>query len=187
MSRATVFRWHKKFQGRREEVRDEERCGRERDIRTLDLVDKIRKFLDEDRRVSLLTVAAQLGVGEATVHRVVHCKRPELFKSGQWHLHQHNTPTHKSIMVMSYLTEMGIKTDPYPPYSPDHAGPCDFWMFTRLKEKFRGRCLEDVEEMEAVTEALHTFTLEDYQRAFKKWLEHYNKCIELRRSYFEGD
>ena len=33
---------------------------------------------------------------------------------------------------------------------------------------------------EAVAEALDTFTLEDYQRVFKKWLEHYNKCIELR-------
>ena len=72
MSRATVFRWHKKFQDGRDEVRDEERCGRERDVRTPDLVEKIRKFLDEDRRVSLLTVAAQFGVGEATVYRVVH-------------------------------------------------------------------------------------------------------------------
>ena len=67
MSRATVFRWHKKFQEGRVEMRDEERSGRERDDRTPDLVDKIRKFLDEDHRVSLLTVAAQFGVGEATV------------------------------------------------------------------------------------------------------------------------
>ena len=95
-------------------------------------------------------------------------KRPELFKSGQWHLHQDNAPTHKSIMVTNYLTEMGIKTVPHPPYSPDMS-PCDFWMFPRLKEKLRGRRFEDVEEMkEAVTEALDTFTLEDYQRAFKK-------------------
>ena len=114
-------------------------------------------------------------------------KRPELFKSGQWHLHQDNAPTHKSTMVTSYRTETGIKTVPHPPYSPDLA-PCDFWMFPRLKEKLRGRRFEDVEEMkEAVTEALDTFTLEDYQRAFKKWLERYNKCIELGGSYFEGD
>ena len=53
-------------------------------------------------------------------------------------------------------------------------------MFSRLKEKLRDRRFEDVEEMkEAVTEALDTFTLEDYQRAFQKWLERYNKCIEL--------
>ena len=36
-------------------------------------------------------------------------KRPELFKSGQWHLHQDNARTHKSIMVTNYLTEMGSK------------------------------------------------------------------------------
>lgn len=82
---------------------------------------------------------------------------------------------------------MVINTVPHPPYSLDLA-PCDFWMFPRLKEKLRGRNFEDVEEMkEAVTEALDTFTLEDCQRAFKKWLERYNKCIELGVFYFEGD
>ena len=61
-------------------------------------------------------------------------------------------------------------------------------MFPRLKEKLRGRCFEDVEEMEeAVTETLDTFNFEDYQLAFKKWLERYNKCIELGGFYFEGD
>ena len=45
MSRATVFRLHKKFQEGREEVRDEERCGRERDVRMPDLVDKIRFWM----------------------------------------------------------------------------------------------------------------------------------------------
>ena len=37
-------------------------------------------------------------------------KRPALFKSGQWHFHQDNTPVHNSILVTDYLTNMGIKT-----------------------------------------------------------------------------
>ena len=41
---------------------------------------------------------------------------------------------HNSILVTDYLTKMGIKTVPHPPYSPDLA-PCDFWLFTKLKEK----------------------------------------------------
>ena len=91
-------------------------------------------------------------------------KRPELSKSGQWHLHQDNAPTHKSIMVTSYLTQMGIKTVLHPSYSPDLA-PCDFWMFPRQKEKLRGRRFEDGEEMkEAVTEALDTLSLEETRR-----------------------
>ena len=59
-------------------------------------------------------------------------KRPALFKSGQWHFHQDNAPVHNSILVTDYLTKMGIKTVPQPPYSPDLA-PCDFWLFPKLR------------------------------------------------------
>ena len=34
-------------------------------------------------------------------------KRPELFKSGQWHFHQDNAPVHNFIVVTDYLTKMG--------------------------------------------------------------------------------
>ena len=61
-------------------------------------------------------------------------KRPALFKLGQWHFHQDNASVHNSIVVTDYLTKMGIKTVPHPPYSPDLA-PCDFWLFPKLKEK----------------------------------------------------
>ena len=60
-------------------------------------------------------------------------KRPALFKSGQWHFHQDNSPVYNSILVTDYLTKMGIKTVHHPPYSPDLA-PCDFWLFPKLKE-----------------------------------------------------
>ena len=46
-------------------------------------------------------------------------KRPALFKSGQLHFHQDNARVHYSILVTDYLTKMGIKTVPHPPYSPD--------------------------------------------------------------------
>ena len=57
-------------------------------------------------------------------------KRPALFKSGQWHFHQENAPVHNSILVIDYLTKMGIKTVPQPPYSPDLV-----FLFPKLKEK----------------------------------------------------
>ena len=74
-------------------------------------------------------------------------KRPALFKSGQWHFHQDNTPVHNSILVTNYLTNMGIKTVTQPRYSPDLT-PCDFWLFPKLRD-----CrYETIEEMkEAVT------------------------------------
>ena len=77
---------------------------------------------------------------------------PALFKSGQWHFQQDNTPDHNSILVTDYLTKMGIKT--HPPYSPD-LGPCDFWLFPKL----RGCHYETIEEMkEAVMKAIDTLT-----------------------------
>ena len=45
---------------------------------------------------------------------------------GKWHFQQDNAPIHNSIFVTDYLTKMGIKTVPYPPYSPDLT-PFDFW------------------------------------------------------------
>ena len=89
-------------------------------------------------------------------------KRPALFKSGQWHFHQDNTPVHNSILVTDYLTKMSIKTVPRPPYRRDLA-PCDFWLFPKLI----GCRYETIEEMkEAVKMAIETLTQEDFHGAF---------------------
>ena len=78
---------------------------------------------------------------------------------------------------------MGIKTVPYPPYTPDLA-PCDFWLFPKL----RGCRYETIEEMkEAVTKVIDMLTQEVFHRAFQKFLEWYNKCIVARGDYFKGD
>ena len=42
-------------------------------------------------------------------------------------------PVHISILLIDYLTKMGIKTVPRPPYSPDLA-PCDFCLFPKLTD-----------------------------------------------------
>ena len=148
MNRASVFEWHKRFEEARESVRDDERCGRSKEVRTPELIGQIKNFMDNDRR-----------------------------------FHQDNVPIHNSIFVTDYLTKLGIKTVPQPPYSPDLA-PCDFWLFTKLK------CCryEIIEEMkEAVTKLIDTFTQEDFHGTFQKLLERYNKCIAAGGDYFEGD
>ena len=110
-------------------------------------------------------------------------KRPALFKSGQWHFHQDNAPVYNSILETDYLTKMGIKTLPHPPYSPDVA-PCDFCIFPKL----RGCRYETIEEMsEAVMKVIDTLTQENFHGAFQKLLEWYNKCIAAGGDYFEGD
>ena len=51
-------------------------------------------------------------------------------------------PGHNTILVTDYLSKMGIKTVPQPPYSPDLVS-CDFWLFPKL----RGCRYETIEEM----------------------------------------
>ena len=78
---------------------------------------------------------------------------------------------------------MGIKTVPNPLYNPVLA-PCDFWLFPKL----RGCRYETIEEMkEAVTKVIDTLTQEDFDGAFQKLYERYNKCITAGGDYFEGD
>ena len=109
-------------------------------------------------------------------------RRPALFTSGQWYIHQDNAPVHNSILVTDLLTNMDIKTVPHPPYSPD-LGPCDFWLFPKL----RGCRYETIETKEAVTKVIDTVTQENFHWDFQKVFERYNKCIGAGGDYFEGD
>ena len=171
MNRASVFEWHKRFKEGRESVRDDERCGRSKEVNTPELI---------GQRVRVrVTTLRNLRKFRKRFRR----KRPALFKSGQWHFHQDNTPVHNSILVTDYLTKMGIKTVPQSPYSPDLAH-CDFWLFPKLT----GCRYETIEEMkEAVMKVIDTLTQEDFDGAFQKLLERYNKCIVAGGEYFEGN
>ena len=78
---------------------------------------------------------------------------------------------------------MGITTVPHRPYNPDLA-PCDFWLFLKL----RGCRYETIEGInEAVTKVIDTLTQQDFNGAFQKLLEWYNKYIAAGGDYFEGD
>ena len=78
---------------------------------------------------------------------------------------------------------MGIKTVPHPPNSPDLA-LCNFCLFPKL----RGCRYETIEEMkEAVMKIIDMLTQEDFDGAFQKLLERYNKCIAGGGDYFDGD
>ena len=38
MNRASVFEWHKRFKESRESVRDDKKCGRSKEVNTLELI-----------------------------------------------------------------------------------------------------------------------------------------------------
>ena len=71
MNRASVFEWHKRFKEGRESVRDYERCGRSKKVRTPELIGQIKNFMDKDRHVSIETISAQFDVNVGTVHTII--------------------------------------------------------------------------------------------------------------------
>ena len=71
MNRASVFEWHKKFKEGRESVRDDERCGRSKEVRTPELMGQIKHFKDKDCRMSIVKINAQFDVSVGTVHTII--------------------------------------------------------------------------------------------------------------------
>ena len=170
MNRASVFEWHKRFKEGRESVRDDDRCGRSKEVNTPELIGQRVRV-----RVTMLRFLREF-------RKRLSRKRLALFKSGQWHFHQDNAPVHNSILVTDYLSKMGIKTVRHLPYSPDLA-LCDFWLFPKLI----GCRYKTIEEMkEAVTKVIDTLTQEDFYGTFQKLLKWY-KCIAAGGDYFKGD
>ena len=54
----------------RESVRDDERCGRSKEVNTPELIGQIKNFMDKDRRVSIEIISAQFDVSVGTVHTI---------------------------------------------------------------------------------------------------------------------
>ena len=118
MNRSSVFQWHKRFKEGRESLRDDERCGRSREVRTSEMIGQINDFMNRDRRVSIETHYIEvLREFRKTFRR----KRPELFESGQWHFYQDNAPVHKSILVTRLFDPDGHQDGSPSSLQP---GPC---------------------------------------------------------------
>ena len=67
MNRASVFEWHKRLKEGKESVRDDERCGRSKEVNTPELIGQRVRV-----RVTMLREFRKRFLG----------KRPALFKSG---------------------------------------------------------------------------------------------------------
>ena len=112
MNQASVFEWHEGFKEGRESVRDDERCGRSKEV-------SIPELIDQRVRVRLLCWGFK-GVQEEIPSEEAGTLQIEsvAFPPGQCTIHN-------SILVTDYLTKMDIKTVAHPPYSPDPS-PYDF-------------------------------------------------------------
>ena len=113
MNRTSVFQWHKRFKEDRESVRDNERCGRSKEVRTPELIGRIKNFMGKDRRVSLEIISAQFDVSVGTVHTIIReelkmrkiCTKfvPTVLREDQKERHCHDSRSSWSIQIPQFL------------------------------------------------------------------------------------
>ena len=71
MNWASVFEWHKRFKEGREFMRDDERCGRIKEVRTPELIGQIKNFMNKDRHVSIETISVKFYISVGIVHTII--------------------------------------------------------------------------------------------------------------------
>lgn len=134
-----------------------------------------------------------------TVNKVFYCevlrrlrekmrkKRQNLWRAGDWILHDDNAPCHRALVVREFLAQHKMSTLPHPPYSPDLA-PADFFLFPKMKLKLKGRHFDTVEDIQRESrKILNSIPESDFEKAFQKWQKRWDKCIAAEGNYFEGD
>ena len=169
MNRVSVFEWHKRFKEGRESVRDDEMCGRSKEVNTPELAKALGLGL---LCWGFKEVQGEIPSEEASTLQI----GSVAFPPGQY--------TSPQIHPCHRLFDQDRHQDSFsPPYSPDLA-PCDFWLFPKL----RGYRYEIIEEMKAaVTKVIDTHTQEDFHGALQKLLGRYNKCIAVGGDNVEGN
>ena len=164
------FEWHKRFMEGKESVRDDERCGRSKEVRTPELIDQrvrvgllcwgfkgVQEEIPMEEASPLQIGSVAFPVGQCTSPQLHPCHR--IFDQDGYH----------DSCTASLLFR-----------------PCSLWLL--LIFLLTGCRYETIEEMkEAVTQVIDTLTQEDFHGAFQKLLGRYNKWIAARGDYFEGD
>jgi len=113
-------------------------------------------------------------------------KRPELWRAGNWLLHDDNAPSHRALVTREFLAHNSIITLLHPRYSPDLA-PCDFFLFPKMKLKVKGRRFDTVEEIQRESQnVLGTLREQDFQHAFQQWQRRWGRSVAVQGDYFEG-
>src|SRR5215475_1605402 len=141
------------------------------------------KFLPQGRTVNkeyYLEVMQRL-------HEAVKKKRPDAWRENRWMLQHDNAPAHSSFVVRDFLAKHATTVLPQPPYSPDLA-PADFFLFPKLKSTLKGRRFESIEAIKTNSLAhLRSIPKTAFRKCFRTLKKRWQRCIQSRGEYFEGD
>ncbi|GBM79959.1 Putative uncharacterized protein FLJ37770 [Araneus ventricosus] len=72
VSKKCVFEWFKRFRDEMEDVKDEPRSGRPPTSTTSDNIERVRRMIADDRRLSLRMIAEELQISLDSVSNIIH-------------------------------------------------------------------------------------------------------------------
>ncbi|GBM62462.1 hypothetical protein AVEN_268752-1 [Araneus ventricosus] len=72
VSKMCVLEWFKRFRDGKEDVKDEPRSGRPPTSTTPDNIERVRRILADDRRLSLRMIAGELKISLDSVSNIIH-------------------------------------------------------------------------------------------------------------------
>ncbi|GBN17328.1 Putative uncharacterized protein FLJ37770 [Araneus ventricosus] len=72
VSKRCVFEWFKRFRDGKENVKDDPRSGRPPTSTTPDNIERVRRMLADDRRLSLRMMAEELKISLDSVSNIIH-------------------------------------------------------------------------------------------------------------------
>jgi len=89
--------------------------------------------------------------------------------------------------LREFLATKQISVSEHSAYSPDLA-PSDFFLFPKIKAKFKGRHFDDIEDIRSsTTAALKAIPQNQFQSCFEGWIRHWHRYIASQGEYFERD
>ncbi|UYV66357.1 hypothetical protein LAZ67_4001441 [Cordylochernes scorpioides] len=109
------------------------------------------------------------------LREAVRLKRTERWQNNDWILHVDNARPHTAHVVLQFLAKHSTIQIPYPPYSPDLA-PNDFFLYSKLKMKLKGRKFDNVDMIQAESKAtLRNLSKSDFISCFDNWKKRWNR------------
>ncbi|VEN56165.1 unnamed protein product [Callosobruchus maculatus] len=147
LDQSNVYRWYKMFSEGREDVNDEERAGRPSTSTTDENIDKVKKIVLANRRITVTEIAVDLSISIGSCHSILTNDLGMSRVAAKFH---ENAPAHTSLLVREYLAKNSTVMVPQQPYSPDLV-PCDFFLFPKLKRPMKVRRYATIEEIKTAS------------------------------------
>ncbi|XP_014783185.1 histone-lysine N-methyltransferase SETMAR-like [Octopus bimaculoides] len=100
-------------------------------------------------------------------------------------LHHDDTRINTAAATLDLLAENHVQIISHPDSSPD-LSPCDYFLFSKVKEKLRGIRFESPEEaVQALVNQMSQLSNFEWTQCFSNWFKRMKTCIDCEGDYFE--